>query len=293
MVLCAGWVACGGAPSQNFQPGNAPASAAANSTRSARLFPNAAWLYQPPSGTGVDIGYLHAKLSINDRRGGFDYPIESADGSDGYRRFTDRYGHSESVPVPANGFWPSTGGWGANDGHLIILDQSNGRFYDFWKLTVDASGHPVSTNVGQIVSGPLDGNGNPGTTAADISGAAGDLLPGELQNGIGHALSCIVPGAWNNSSLGHQAPAAKTDGQSNGPLSEGGKIGVRPGLNIDALDVGVATKAILKAFQNYGCVITDQNGSSNSLGIYSALPNLDNLDLRGMDQAGQYLRFYF
>lgn len=241
----------------------------------------------------MDIGYLHAKLSINDHRGGFDFPVQWADGSNGSVQFSDNRGNSWSVPRPANGFAPSVGGYGANDGHLAIIDSGQNRFYDFWKLSVDSQGEPTSTHVGEIVSGPLDGNGNPGTTAADITGAAGDLLPGELERGIDHALSCVVPGNWNNSSLGDQAPAATTDGTSSGPLSEGGKVGVDPSLNIEALNVGATTKAILRAFQQYGCAITDQNSSSDTIGIYSALPNLDGLDLRGMDQAGQYLRFYF
>lgn len=302
-VAGCGAVACGGAPGQKLaasgapsapsQPSDPPASGGAPA--SARLFPNAAWLYKAPSGRGVDISYLHAKLSINDHRGGFDYPIQTADGSNGYQQFSDKQGDSNvSVPVPDGGFQPSVGGWGYNDGHLVVIDHANDRFYDFWKLYTNAGGQPTSHQVGKIVSGPLDGEGNPGTTAAVISGAAGDLLPGELQNGVNHALSCIVPGNWNNSSIGDQGPAVETDGRRNGPLSEGGKIGVDPGLNIDALpNLGADTKTILKTFQKYGCVITDQNGSSNVIGIYSALSNLDNLDLRGMSDAGQYLRFYF
>ncbi|HZT72316.1 MAG TPA: hypothetical protein VE996_01540 [Terriglobales bacterium] len=292
VALVIGYASCGGSPGSSSSAAGDPLVNTA-AAPGARIFPNAAWLYRAPSGPSVDIGYLHATLSINDHRGGFDFPVQSADGGNGWVHFTDGYGGSENVPVPDGGFAPSVGGWGADDGHLVVIDRSNNRFYDFWKLTVDGSGRPTSTRVGQIVSGPLDGNGNPGTTAADISGAAGDLMPGEIQNGIDHALSCIVPGAWNNSSLGDQAPAAKTDGSSNGPLSEGGKIGVDPNLNVDSLDVGSTTKAILKAFQRYGCAITDQNSSSNVIGIYSALPNLDNLDRRGMDQVGRYLRFYF
>ena len=287
-VLSLSWTACGGAPGSSVS-GTSRASAASSS--SGQLFPNAKWLYAAPSGNSIDLSSYHASVSIDAHDGGFDYPIQYADGSNGTMTFSDG-GNQIAVPIPSGGFYPSTGAWGANDGHLVVIDTANHTYYDFWKLLTDGHGHPSSTHVGKIVSGSMDGNGAPGTTAANLTGAAGDLMPGELESGIHHALSCIVPGNWNNTSLGNQAPVSKTDGTSNGALSEGGKLGIDPKLNVDALPVGAGTKNLMKALQQYGCVITDQSGGTG-IAIYSNLPDLKSADMSGMNQIGKYLRFYF
>ena len=281
------------APAPAPSPAPAPAAATpAASAASSRLFPNAAWLYTAPRGKGFGIANYNAQVTIDTHDGGFDYPIQYSNHSHGTMTFTDGYNRF-AVPIPnAGGFYPSTGAWGANDGHLVVLDLQMRRYYDFWKLLTDGHGHPRSTRVGKIVSGSLDGDGTPGTTAGDLNGAAGDLMPGELQNGIHHALQCIIPGNWNNASLGTQAPVTKTDGRSNGAMSEGSKIGIDPSLNVSALPLGAGTKNLMRALQQYGCVITDQSGG-HGIAIYSNLPSLKGLDMSGMNQIGKYLRFYF
>lgn len=290
-VLSLTCTACGGAAGSSVTGSSRANAASASSSPSGRLFPNAGWLYRAPSGSNWGLASYHAKVSIDAHDGGFDYPIQYTDGSNGTMTFSDG-SNQIAVPIPAGGFYPSTGAWGANDGHLVVIDTSRRMYFDFWKLLTDGHGHPRSTHVGKIVSGSLDGDGSPGTTAANLTGAAGDLMPGELQSGIHHALSCVVPGNWNNASLGDQAPVSKTDGRGNGPLSEGGKLGIDPKLNVDALPVGAGTKNLMKALQQYGCVVTDQSGGTG-IAIYSDLPNLKGVDLSGMDQIGRYLRFYF
>ncbi|MGH9478742.1 MAG: hypothetical protein ACRD1A_05895 [Terriglobales bacterium] len=276
-----------------------PVSTAASGT--GRLFPsaNANWLYSAPSGAALNVSGMAAgmKLQLNTHNAGFDYPVQYADGSQGCTEFTDTaiyaYHDDICVPTPAGGFQPSYGGWGADDGHLVVVDRASGAYYDFWKLYTDGNGHPTSTNVGQIVSGSLGGNGTPGTTAAAITGLAGDILPGELDcdTCLRHALNVVVPGASNSPQVGTQAPAAKTDGQAAGAVfREGAKLRLDPAVDVDSLNASTAAKAILHALQDYGAVITDQTGG-DAIGLYSALATAP--DLSGLQQALPHLWIYY
>lgn len=273
----------------------------AKTAAAGRLFTGGAanWLYSAPTGQGLNISAMTSGLPffINAHNGGFDYPVQFADGSLGCTTFTDShyYGQTDSfcVPNPAGGFAPSVGGWGANDGHLVVVDTQAHRYYDFWKLNVNAQGKPQSTDVGAIRAGDLSGNGAPGTTAANISGLAGDILPGELDCStcLNHALNVIVPSTMNSSQLGHQAPASKTDGGVPGAVfREGAKIRFDPGIQVDSLPVSTAVKAVMRALQLYGGVITDQTGG-NCISFYSALDT--NPDLTGINQIGQHLFLYY
>ena len=259
----------------------------------------AAWLYSAPTGSGLNISGMTAAMPINlnTHTAGFDYPVQYADGSNGCTTFTDKkyYDLQDQicVPNPAGGFHTSTGGYGADDGHLVVVDRSAGKYYDFWKLSVDGNGRPTSTDVGQIVEGSLDGDGTPGTTAAQISGLAGAIMPGELDCGtcLQHALSLIVPGTMNSSALGHQAPARHTDGAEAGAIfREGAKLRLDPGVNVDSLDASTAVKAIMHALQQYGGVITDQSGG-NGIGIYTALDSPP--DLTGIGEIAKHLQIYY
>ncbi|MGH9483110.1 MAG: hypothetical protein ACRD1L_13565, partial [Terriglobales bacterium] len=124
--------ACGGGPTAT--PGGSRSASGPTPAPSApaKLLPGAAWLYAAPSGSGLDISGMTAGLSfqLNTHAGGFDYPVAYADGSLGCTTFTDTlqfaYTDHVCVPNPAGGFHPSVGGWGADDGHLIVLDSGAG-----------------------------------------------------------------------------------------------------------------------------------------------------------------------
>ncbi len=262
--------------------------------------PGAAWLYNPPTGQGIDISSTASQLgfSLNVASGGFSYPVQYTDGTHGCTTFTDTavYNYTDKicVPNPASGYDPTTGGWGANDGHLIVVDTANRTYYDFWKLYTDGQGRPTSTNVGKIVSGSLNtSNGTPGTTAANITGLAGDILPGELDcaDCIHHALNVIVPASMDSSQLGHQGPVTVGDGRaSNGIFREGAKIRFDPSIDVNSLNVSTAVKAIMTALQKYGGLITDQTGA-NAICVYSALDTAP--DMTGQDQILQHLQIYY
>lgn len=237
-------------------------------------------------------------FQVNTHSQGYDYPVVSTDGTHGCTTFTDtlQYAYSDKlcVPNPANGFFPSIGGWGYNDGHLIVIDTATGDYYDFWKLYVNGSGVPLSTNVGGIVTGNLaTSNGTPGQTATEITGLAGDILAGELdcETCLQHALSVIVPSGMNSNQVGKQSPAVKTDGSVPGAIfREGAKLRFDPSVDVDSLSVSTAVKAIMKALQQFGGVITDQTGGAQ-IAFYSALASAP--DLTGINQIGQHLLIYY
>lgn len=270
---------------------------AAQTSTSSRLFPasSANWLYSAPTGSPLNISNVTSGMTfnINAHDGGYDYPVQYTDGTHGCTTFTDAgsYGFNDNycVPNPTNGFHPS---WGS-DGHLIVVNSSTGSYYDFWKLTVNSSGQPLATNVGAIFSGTLQGDGTPGTTAAFITGLAGDILPGELNcdTCLNHAVLVIVPGSMDAPGVGDQGPVHHYDGSVSGALfKEGAKIRFDPSINVAALSASTATKALLRALQLYGGLIVDQTGC-NCFGIYSALATTP--DKTGMNLIGQHLWLYY
>ncbi len=267
----------------------------------ARLFPNssAAWLYSAPFGSPTDISSMTSSLGFGLRthQDGFDYPVQYTDGTHGCTNFTDTliYNFTDQycVPNPANGYWPSTGAWGADDGHLVVVDTATRIYYDFWKLTVNSQGQPLSTNVGGIFSGSLDGNGTPGTTAAFITGLAGDIMPGELDcvTCLNHALLVIVPGSMNLPGVGDQGPVFHYDGSVPGGIfREGAKIRFDPNIDVNALNASIATKAVMRALQLYGGLIVDQTGA-DGIGFYTSLASPP--DETGMNLIGQHLWIYY
>ncbi len=286
-------------PVQTFTVTATPSGSSTSNT--ARLFPGsgADWLYSAPTGTGIDISsqVSGSTFTLDTHDGGFDYPVQYTDGTHGCTTFTDTLVYSFKdkicVPNPANGYWPSVGGWGSNDGHLVVVDTSTNQYYDFWKLYTDGNGNPTSTNVGKIVSGSLNGNGTPGTTAAGITGLAGDIMPGELDctTCLNHALNIIVPDTMNSPIWGTQAPMTGDDGTVTGGLyREGAKIRFDPSVNIDLLPASTAIKAIMRALQLYGGVITDQGGGTGPR-AYTDLPVKP--DMTGANLITQHLLIYY
>ncbi len=295
-ILC-GLAACGGSPAAS----SVTAAHANTPAAPARLFPSpgADWLYSAPTGSPVNIANITSNMifGLHTHADGFDYPVQYTDGSHGCTNFTDTliYGYKDHycVPKPSDGFQPSTGAWGADDGHLVVVDTSTSTYYDFWKLTVNGQGQPISTNVGGIFSGSLNGNGTPGTTAAYVTGLAGDILPGELDcvTCLNHALLIVVPESMNAPGTGGQGPVFHSDGGVPGAVfKEGAKIRFDPSINVNSLDASTATKAILRALQLYGGLIVDQTGSGGA-GIYTALASPP--DATGMNLIGQHLWIYY
>lgn len=293
-------------PAQTVTTTAAATSSPSSSTPSSTYGPvftaaSAQWLYSAPTGTGLNIASITGSMTflVHSQADGWNYPVQYATGANGCTTFTDTeyYAYTDKycVPIPTGGFTPSVGSYGANDGHLVVVNTATNTYYDFWELLVNSSGQPTSTNVGQIVSGNLaTSNGTPGTTAAEITGLAGDIMPGELncETCLQHALNVIVPSSMISNLVGTQAPAAKTDGTVTGAIfREGAKIRFDPSVDIDSLTgVSTAVKALMTALQQYGGVITDQT-SGSTIAFYSALPSTP--DLTGINQIGAHLYIYY
>lgn len=237
---------------------------------------SAAYIHEAPTGSYTDIssdsGLTSVGLLTHD--GGFDMPIQYTDGTHGTTTFDDFhwYGRTDQIAVPnitsGGGFFPSVGGYGADDGHLVVIDTTTRTAYEFWRLCTDSNGTPITcsgnyspTSVGNIQSYSLNtsNGGSIQTTASGIAGAVGDLLPGELNGApVPHALIVSVDGNLMNPNVCTEAPANGTDGSVAGAtFCEGAKLRMDPSVDVDTLSASPAAKSIMKAFQVFGAIIVD------------------------------------
>lgn len=169
-----------------------------------------------------------------------------------------------SVPIPSYAK-PAPG----TDGEMTIYDRANDRVWELWKASMDSQGNwsacwggkmdNVATNSGIFQKGY-------GTTATGLPFLGGQITAEELEKGeIKHAIgiSLVDTAAWNVISW----PANRSDGYNptNAPnrIAEGQRFRLDPKVNVDALPMGKAGKAIAKAAQKYGFVVWDRSGSIN------------------------------
>ena len=269
----------------------------------------ARWLYSAPRGPYADLSndprVRAITLGLNTHDGGYDYPVQLTREAWGKTRFDDYgfYGRRDRIAVPnvaarGCGWQPSTG----SDGHLIVLDTRTRRYYDFWRLCVDVVGCPVTCpgntspfSIGEIQSGSLvHSDGTPGDTAAQISGLAGVILPGELSapGRLRHALAMVASWRLMSPEVCRAVPASHTDGAVAGaPLCEGAKIRLDPAVEVAALPASPAAKAVMLALQRYGGAIVDQSGCDACIQAYTALPGPPP-DLTGIAAATKHLWIY-
>lgn len=229
----------------------------------------ASYLYSQPTGSYTDISADSGLTSValNTHDGGFDHPVQFTDGTHGTTEFNDYgfYSQNDDYFVPnitaTGGFFPATGGYGADDGHLIVVDTSNRMAYDFFRLCTDSngtpitcSGNPSAISIGGIKAFSLNAsNGTPGTTASGLSTLVGAIMPGELNgSAMPHALALQIDPDLMNSTVCHETPANYSDGSGSGPFCEGAKVRMDPSVNVDSLTASAAAKSIMKAFQQYG-----------------------------------------
>jgi hypothetical protein len=297
IVLLVAMAGCGGGVSGAAGSAGSNGGGSGSSTTSGnRIFtgPGANWLYSAPTGSGISIASQTSGLGfgIHAHTDHWDFPVQYTDGTHGTTTFNDSgawYNDTYAVPNPANGYWPAIGG----DGHLVVVNTADGSYYDFWELQVNGNGTPVSTHVGRIVRGFLNGDGTPGTTAANITGLAGDIMPGELdcETCLNHALSVVVPMTMTRAGHGSQAPGGGYDGSTPGGIfEEGAKLRFDPNVDVSSLPASTAAKAIMRALQLYGGVITDRT-QAGGCSFYSSLPS--DPDQTGMNLIGQHLMIYY
>lgn len=186
------------------------------------------------------------------------------------------------VPLPATA-QPDPSG----DGHMMVVDRSNGCEYDFWKATKATNG-TWSASWGNTLLTTGDGR-YPNGLSARGSGfglGAGLILPDETNAGqINHAL---VFSYDNPKSGGPVWPATESDGVStlSGAIPEGARVQLDPTLDLNSLGLTPWQKTIARTLQVYGMILGDHGGG---LSLYAQNPQSTTATYPWGDQTYAYL----
>ncbi len=168
-------------------------------------------------------------------------------------------GQFVGVPVPSNAT-PSFG----TDKTLVIYQPSTDTSWEFWQMTLTASGWSacwggrldhVSTSGGWFSGG----HGVTATGLSSIGGAIGirDVMAGRIEHAL--TLQLISPASWTKFSW----PAQRSDGFSNdkNAIPEGTRLRLDPKVNINKLHLTPIGKMVARAAQQYGFIVTDKSGA--------------------------------
>jgi hypothetical protein len=183
---------------------------------------------------------------------------------------TDRWSEIASmndVPIP-DGAQPDP----EDDGHLAIIDLTDGCQYEFWRARPGPDGG-WEAQWGNAISIYSDGVYPAGgsSRASGIAATMGLMWPQELIAGeIDHALAFSYGFALRD---GPVWPATETDGLSPDPgaIPEGARVRLDPHLNLDTLDLTPLERTIAEALTEYGMFLVDINGSSPELEIVNPI----------------------
>ncbi len=150
---------------------------------------------------------------------------------------------------------------GGSDAHLAVIDQADGWEYDFWEVTSKPrGGGTIDIGWGGRTRTGGDGLGS-NATAAHFGLQAGIVRAQELESGqINHALFMTVKCTTGGYVYPAQGGGAACSDPTSAPAG-----GMRVQLaytdaEIDALDVPVWKKTILRALAHYGAFIGDTGG---------------------------------
>lgn len=148
----------------------------------------------------------------------------------------------------------------ANDGAMVVIDQSTRTAYEFWKAR---KSNGVWTAAWGGVS-DLDGPGTPGSAVGSgISRLAGVVRADEIRRGrIDHALVFSTNNACRSS---YRFPASKTDGSSNQAdcIAEGARIQLDPSIDLASVPgLTRGERAVARALQLYGAYAIDNGGAN-------------------------------
>jgi hypothetical protein len=178
------------------------------------------------------------------------------------------------VPIPT-GAAPDA----QSDHHLLIIDRSNNTEYGMWDAAFAngawTCGLGALLNLNGTGVRPLAIEANPwweahGARACGFGLVAGLIRPEEIAAGrIDHALVVAYP----HIRAGMYVPPASTAQAANGVgaiktrgIPCGGRIQLDPAIDVDAIAVPAAGKAILRALQIYGAYVGDYSGALSLYG---------------------------
>jgi hypothetical protein len=178
------------------------------------------------------------------------------------------------VPIPT-GATPDP----QSDHHLLIVDRAANTEYGMWNAAFAngawTCGLGALLDLGGSGVRPLAKDANPwweahGPRACGLGLSAGLIRPEEIQAGrIDHALVVAYP----HVRAGMYVPPASTAQAANGVGAQkdrgipcGGRIQLDPAIDVGALSVSPAGKAILRALQTYGAYVGDYSGALSLYG---------------------------
>lgn len=170
----------------------------------------------------------------------------------------DGPGYFRDVPIPQD----AVAAPGA-DGHLAVWQPSTDTLWEFWQAKKRSDGEwqacwggridGVSRSVGQFAV-PY------GVAASGLPHTGYMLTFDDARTGrIDHALGLVLP----DPGRGFSYPATRSDGSSSEPaaIREGTRLRLDPSVDVDALRLTPLAKAIAKAAQTYGFIVTDRGGA--------------------------------
>lgn len=194
----------------------------------------------------------------------------------------------QGVRLPTN-FVHDVGG---SDGFLIVYNKDTDTYWDFWVVEKDASGWPGwSANRGHRIENASTkqgiaeayGSSPPyfyyGSNAAGLAEVGGVIKLEELEAGlIPHVVNMAVPVSCvaHKENVGISAPAVRSDGASMDPnaIQMGQRVRLPAGFDVDSPNYHPVTRAVARAFRDYGAIIMDRAGDISFRGENrTALPN--------------------
>lgn len=172
-----------------------------------------------------------------------------------------------------------------DDGHMTIIDLSQGYEYDFWQMRkVNDSWQASWGNRIALDSSGVYPNGM-SSLGSGIAGGAGLIWPQELQSGIIKRKLVFTIPPQVCSSGGPVPPATESDGTSTeaNTIPEGAILQLDPSIDVNDKSYRFTRleKIIAKAMQNYGVIIGDVGSSEFGVRAVSPLsyPNNPYIEL--------------
>ena len=170
------------------------------------------------------------------------------------------------VPVPSNAR-PAAGG----DRHLVVWQPSTNTLWEFWLMQRRRDGWHArwGAKIAHVSRSPGIVPAPEGATASGLPLVGGLMTIGDLRRGrIDHALALGIPGVRKGIAVW---PADRTDGRISDSRSIplGTRFRLDPKLDVQALRLPPATKAIALAAQRYGIIARDTSGS---VSLYAQAP---------------------
>ncbi len=162
------------------------------------------------------------------------------------------------VPIPEHAV-PAEG----SDGHLAVWEPDSDTLWEFWKAVRRPDGTWQACWGGRIDRVSEAGGAFEfpyGVAASGLAHTGYMVTLQEAREGrIEHAMGLVVP----DPAKGHVYPATRSDGDARDPaaLKEGTRLRLDPGIDVESLPLTPLGRAIARAAQRYGFIVTDRGGA--------------------------------